>query len=686
MKSLSFYEQQHFQKLLQQEGQIKYLFDDFVRRVSPLLSKWSNHGGDHVWVKNLRVENAIDKELSELHSSLLGFITDSTIQSWNRGNRKADDLVKGYIEGMSVSEALREMMFARNADALNALLRRKDNNGFTVSDRVWKVADGLKDNLEYYLSSGVSAGRPATLIGQDVRQLLNEPDRRFRRVRDEEGKLVMSKPMADYHPGQGVYRSAYKNALRLTATQTNIGYRQADHDRWQKMDFVLGIEIKRSNNHKGPCKICDAMVGKYPKGFVFTGFHPFCICYATPIMMNHEEFASFLLDEKIPEGKIITSLPAGAEKFIRDNEEQLSMTKPYWYKDNFIGENKMRVLVFGSNKKEKRIKTDEEKADIQKRWNIRSNLRKLQNAQTEARRFNINTASVDSLERMLLSGKNIPNTIVQTSLKSLQEKIEYGATDIFGEWNIADEIRALSDDKYIAFLKYLERYREIQDSNDYLQPGYGRDKAINELRKLWEQKGEESFKPLTRIHYWITSQKTVISETERKQIWMHKDGGYIRTSNSFKINGCLRNKTKYDRSSGESWIPDDDITMQYLDKVISKNRMPVNTTVYRMVDEDWLAKQVGTEYFKTLEEFLNAVKKVNNTIISDGGYISTSCIDNLFHRRPIKLQIRVRKGMPCYISTNDIESEIIFGRDSKLYITKIDTKESGITIECEISQ
>lgn len=337
MKSLSFYEQQHLQRLFQQEGQVKYLFDNFVRRVSPLLAKWSNHGGDRVWIKNARVENAIDKELSGLHASLLSFITDATIQSWNRGNRKADDLVRSYIEGMSVSEALQNKMFSRNADALNALLRRKDNNGFTVSERVWNVTGGMKDNLEYYLSSGVSVGRPAALISQDVRQLLNEPDRRFRRVRNEEGKLTMSKPMKDYHPGQGVYRSAYKNALRLTATQTNIGYRQADSDRWQRMDFVLGIEIKRSASNHGPCKICDAMVGKYPKGFVFTGFHPFCICYATPIMMNQEEFADFLLDERIPEGKIITSLPAGAEKFIRDNEEQLSRTKPYWYKDNFIG-------------------------------------------------------------------------------------------------------------------------------------------------------------------------------------------------------------------------------------------------------------------------------------------------------------------------------------------------------------
>lgn len=349
MKALSYYEQQHLQKLFQQEGQIKYLFDDFVRRVSPLLAKWSNHGGDRVWIKNTRVENAIDKELSGLHASLLNFITDATIQSWNRGNRKSDDLVKSYIEGMSVSEALRDKMFSRNADALNALLRRKDNYGFTVSDRVWKVAGGMKDNLEYYLSSGLSAGRPATLISQDVRQLLNEPDRRFRRIRNEEGKLVMSKPMSDYHPGQGVYRSAYKNALRLTATQTNIGYRQADHDRWQKMDFVLGIEAKRSNNNRGPCKICDAMVGKYPKGFVFTGFHPFCICYAIPIMMDHEEFADYLLDGKIPAEKTILTIPDRAKAYMADHPV---MQQSFVFRDNsaYFTENPLSSLLAKAGK------------------------------------------------------------------------------------------------------------------------------------------------------------------------------------------------------------------------------------------------------------------------------------------------------------------------------------------------
>lgn len=304
MKELSFYEQQHLQKMLQQQGSIKYIFDDFVRKAGPLLARWSDHSKASVWVGNQSIENSIERLLVDLHSGLLANITDNMIQSWNRGNKKTDDLVSGFIKDLSISDTLRDKMFSRNAEALNAMLNKKDEYGLTVSDRVWNLANGAKDNLEYYLASGLSASRPSALISQDVRQLLNDPDKRFHRVRDKNGNLVPSQPMKNYHPGQGVYRSSYKNALRLSSTQTNKAFRSADYERWKNMDFVLGIEVKRSPSHRGPCPICDALAGRYSKEYKFTGHHPFCICIATPIMMDHEEFAEWLLGNAANDTKV----------------------------------------------------------------------------------------------------------------------------------------------------------------------------------------------------------------------------------------------------------------------------------------------------------------------------------------------------------------------------------------------
>ena len=233
---------------------------------------------------------------------------------------------------MSISQQRKKGMFAHNIAVMTQLQKGCDARGNNLSSKVWHTADQYKTQLEFYLKTGLASGRSANQIGIDLRQILEKPDKRFRRIRDREGKLVLSQPMKDYHPGQGVYRSAKMNALRLTATSTNMAYRSADHDRWSKQDFITGIDIQRSANNKGPCKICDAMVGEYPKTFRFTGFHPFCICFATPKVLSPEEMADYLLTDEVPQIKLIRDIPASAKVFVNNNRETISNS--YWYQDN----------------------------------------------------------------------------------------------------------------------------------------------------------------------------------------------------------------------------------------------------------------------------------------------------------------------------------------------------------------
>lgn len=144
------------------------------------------------------------------------------------------------------------------------------------------------------------------------------------------------------------------NARRLAATETNMAYRTADHERWQRMDFVVGIEIHLSGNHTclgrdgKPHRfadICDELQGRYPKDFKFTGWHPHCRCYATTILKTDKELAEdtkrILRGERPEEGSenTVEDVPEGFKGWVEKNQERIDRarergTLPYYIRDN----------------------------------------------------------------------------------------------------------------------------------------------------------------------------------------------------------------------------------------------------------------------------------------------------------------------------------------------------------------
>ena len=182
---------------------------------------------------------------------------------------------------------------------------------------------------------GLREGQDAPALSRSVRAYLIEPERLFRRVRDVHGELHLSKRADAYHPGRGVYRSSYKNALRLTATETNIAYRTADYERVQELDFVRGVRVNLSKNHTLNGKpfhcICDEFAGDYPKDFKFVGWHPLCRCYTTAILAEDPDNPE--------EAPAVKELPAGMREWFASNNDKvktlLAQGKPaYWLRDN----------------------------------------------------------------------------------------------------------------------------------------------------------------------------------------------------------------------------------------------------------------------------------------------------------------------------------------------------------------
>lgn len=169
-----------------------------------------------------------------------------------------------------------------------------------ISDRVWNLTQQYRTEIEMALDVAIHEGTPANQLTSVLKKYLQNPDTLFRKYRDKNGILQFSQRAKEYRSGQGVYRSAYKNAERLARTEINIAYRTADIERWQSMDMIVGYEIKRSKHPHG-CEICDMMKGIYPKSFVWVGNHPNCRCYMTPVFKKDIAGKEIYINPKLTE-------------------------------------------------------------------------------------------------------------------------------------------------------------------------------------------------------------------------------------------------------------------------------------------------------------------------------------------------------------------------------------------------
>ena len=269
---------------------------------------------------------AFDKELANFSTLLDQIIKDGITKEWAFANSKHDHLLR---EGLTKYQ---------NLEALEAFKVRKIKD-FTVSDRVWDIAKKAQTEIELALSVSLEEGKSAAQLSREVRNLLNNPTALFRRVRDQYGNLVLSKNAQNYHPGQGVYRSAYKNALRLTSNEINVAYKSADWLRIQQNPDIVGFEVRLSPQHK-VYDMCDELKGKYPKTFHFHGWHVGCKCHIITLLKTDEELIKELKsDETLPpksSSNYVAEVPNNYKQWVTDNKDRFKnwKTKPYFIEAN----------------------------------------------------------------------------------------------------------------------------------------------------------------------------------------------------------------------------------------------------------------------------------------------------------------------------------------------------------------
>jgi hypothetical protein len=325
--------------------------------------KNSLSGNTPFWFsRNVAANRQMDRLIANFNKDTNALFLNGIERSWKLGEENLIDKMKlafsGNARQMKAFDQIRAEATQQQRDqsAHAAAVRFADQkrNGLNLSNRVWNLGNGIKQEIEAIVQNGMKEGKTPDQLAKELKKYLNEPDKIFRKVRNKEtGELELSEAAKKYKPGQGVYRSAKKNAMRLARTEIPAAYRRAQWEQFQTNQQVIGIRIALSNNHT--CinpktgkpepfyDICDELAGNYPKSFLWTGWHPQCRCDIYPILTEDTDEIENIIQARI-KGKTytpkqITEMPRAFSDWLRINGDRIARaqagnTLPYWLNDN----------------------------------------------------------------------------------------------------------------------------------------------------------------------------------------------------------------------------------------------------------------------------------------------------------------------------------------------------------------
>ncbi len=148
----------------------------------------------------------------------------------------------------------------------------KDNlQGLTLSERIWDLTDRTEKDLKRIIANGIAQGKSPYEITLQIEKYVSPG------VADELG----------IQSGPGIYRSPYKNAMRLARTETNRAYTQASSNFYQNKPWVSEVNITLSPEHDEEDE-CDDLADDGPyspeEADGLIPAHPHCMCLLTPVI------------------------------------------------------------------------------------------------------------------------------------------------------------------------------------------------------------------------------------------------------------------------------------------------------------------------------------------------------------------------------------------------------------------
>jgi hypothetical protein len=147
-------------------------------------------------------------------------------------------------------------------------------SGVAISERIWDLTLRAEQDLKRMIANGIAQGRSPYEIAKSIEKYVSPQVG----LADELGVQT----------GPGVYRSPYRNAMRIARTETSRAYNQASASFYKNKPWVSEVLITLSPNHDVEDECDDATAGGpySPEEGEQTlmDLHPHCMCTLTPII------------------------------------------------------------------------------------------------------------------------------------------------------------------------------------------------------------------------------------------------------------------------------------------------------------------------------------------------------------------------------------------------------------------
>lgn len=285
-----------------------------------------------------RTEKKVNALLDYYSNNMQTLVYSGISDEWKNSNTLQDLLAKRVIGTFTrkIADAKQKAYFEHNNAAKKAFMERKIK-GLSLSERIWNQRADVKDSLEKALSVGIEKGMSAVKLSKKVSKYLNDYPSLAKDYKKKYGKAIT------------IQNCEYRS-VRLARNEINMAYRSAEQERWARMDYIKGKEIKTTKNPSHKHDMCDLLAGVYPSDFYWTGWHVNCMCYAVPVIMSEEEFWA-----KKRNGKQI-DVPHNFKAWVDDNKQKIAENKPVFYSKNkkyFNEKVEEEKLMPGNNKQQK---------------------------------------------------------------------------------------------------------------------------------------------------------------------------------------------------------------------------------------------------------------------------------------------------------------------------------------------